>query len=94
MVLEAPKLIPSGHKERLRIRTVLCTSMSLAEASERSSVPTRDIKLRKARKLVSASKGRDGVEVMLEGDYQFNWTRLEKWYFLEIKIDKVDLVPA
>jgi len=41
------------------------------------------------KKLVSTSKGREGVEFQLDGLYQFQWKKLGKWYFLEIQIENL-----
>jgi hypothetical protein len=36
--------------------------------------------------LKGESKGREDVEVNLDGAYQFNWTKFDKWHFLELRI--------
>jgi len=36
--------------------------------------------------LKGESKGREHVEVTLESAYQFNWTKLDKWHFLQLKV--------
>jgi hypothetical protein len=38
--------------------------------------------------LVSTSKGREGIEITLVGPYQFNWTKLDGWHFLELKVEE------
>jgi len=37
-------------------------------------------------KLKGESKGREDVEVALGSAYQFNWTKFDKWHFLELKV--------
>ena len=39
--------------------------------------------------LKSESKGREGIEVILGGSYHFNWTNLDKWHFLELKVNEI-----
>jgi hypothetical protein len=36
--------------------------------------------------LISTSRGREGIEILLKGAYRFNWTKLQEWHFLEIDI--------
>jgi hypothetical protein len=38
-------------------------------------------------RLISDSKGREGIEVFFNNAYRFNWTKFNEWHFLEIRVE-------